>query len=227
VWGVGIPRSELRHGVRWVIQGLTAISLLLCVTTAALWTRSHWVSDYIPFDGMETDGHSTAAWSYALAWSRGGVEFCGYRSGYTSVDPVAPQTFSASSTPLHWVHTGAGPTAVPFGIPPKAWCLAGFTFYYSGNRAGPSATFTSSYLGQWYVQCPYWALLTVTAFLPLVRGWRWLRRRRRGLGVCPKCGYDLRASPERCPECGRVRRRDELTRQNTRGPPRGRPRVQA
>jgi hypothetical protein len=36
--------------------------------------------------------------------------------------------------------------------------------------------------------------------LPLLRRNKWVERCRKGL--CVKCGYDLRASSGRCPECG-------------------------
>jgi hypothetical protein len=54
-----------------------------------------------------------------------------------------------------------------------------------------------------FVTLPYWFLALLTA-TPVVLKWRSLSRlrRRRRLGLCLRCGYDLRASPQRCPECG-------------------------
>ena len=51
----------------------------------------------------------------------------------------------------------------------------------------------------------HWLLALVMLVPPAL----WLNRfrksrRARKLGLCPTCGYDLRASPQRCPECGAV-----------------------
>lgn len=57
----------------------------------------------------------------------------------------------------------------------------------------------------------YWLRFTnwIALCLPLPLIWtgltvrQWTRtRRRRGAGQCVACGYDLRGTPERCPECG-------------------------
>jgi len=58
------------------------------------------------------------------------------------------------------------------------------------------------------VLVPYWMPLTLTAIAPAAwaRGYTRRRRaaRRASANQCAACGYDLRASRERCPECGRA-----------------------
>jgi hypothetical protein len=58
----------------------------------------------------------------------------------------------------------------------------------------------------WFVGVPFalpMALLILVPLWGLACLWRRMRQRQRVVkGLCVKCGYDLRATPERCPECG-------------------------
>jgi len=60
----------------------------------------------------------------------------------------------------------------------------------------------------WWI-LPHWTAVTALLLLPTGRLVFVVRRalaahRRRETGRCPTCGYDLRAIPARCPECGAV-----------------------
>jgi hypothetical protein len=69
-----------------------------------------------------------------------------------------------------------------------------------GGTRGPDGSIL------WNLAVPYWLITSLAIVLPAARadGWRRERRRRRRQrdGRCPHCGYDLRATPQRCPECG-------------------------
>ena len=52
---------------------------------------------------------------------------------------------------------------------------------------------------------PHWGLTLAAGVLPALGVWRWRRGRKGRLaGLCAAREYDLRATPDRCPECGRV-----------------------
>jgi hypothetical protein len=73
------------------------------------------------------------------------------------------------------------------------------------HKPPPGVTYA---LTRW--QAPWWSLAVLEFgslalwwllwFVPLRRTRRWAKE-----GRCPRCGYDLRASPDRCPECGTLR----------------------
>jgi hypothetical protein len=88
----------------------------------------------------------------------------------------------------------------------EALCYAIFT----GSTPAPHRfAFRSGRLkgggGRWWtVAIPLWSILVVTALLPAARVAGRLRRgRRRRVGLCVSCGYDLTGNKSgACPECG-------------------------
>ena len=88
--------------------------------------------------------------------------------------------------PRLWASTHGRGQAIP---DTTFWNRRGF--FFSNTANGFSIAF------------PYWLAAAVASVAPVSILWRAARRRylpRRGL--CPHCGYDLRATPGRCPECG-------------------------
>jgi len=87
-----------------------------------------------------------------------------------------------------------------WGHIPYNWNALGFAY------AGKTDTIKGVIVQWQLLTLPYWFLTLASAILPATWLRKFIRRRReRGRasrGHCPACGYDLRASPDRCPECG-------------------------
>jgi hypothetical protein len=159
-------------------------SLLAAATLGYYWRTSH--ESGAEFRRRLNDGHG-----WALNAVSGKLQWVG-----VAVKPAEKQVISSTGD---W-----GASKIDFEDEMKnpdvhrRWSIWRFA-YATLDQVRPSARVT-------YVQAPFWAVVTLAAVLPgawVARQVQFGRRRRRAReGCCLGCGYDLRQTPQRCPECG-------------------------
>jgi hypothetical protein len=122
--------------------------------------------------------------------------------------PALPLQGAVSS--VRWF-AGTGRRMVFLGLvtldpsgPAISWDGLGFMYMRRPEQITVSAGRSQPCLLR-YVGVPVWfvALAALGMSILFIRPALRLRRLRRA-GRCPACGYDLRATPDRCPECGAV-----------------------
>jgi hypothetical protein len=166
--------------LRRTLNLLTVLSLLLCMAAATLCVRSFWVIDCVEW--VTHLSEQEVRWLFAES------EAGALRVGRKAVNLFPQDSYARErmkKTPT-WERRRAGGAAWRKNLKPQARGDR----YTLGMRTIETAQ----------VRLPYWILLTVAAIAPSF--WVWRRRRRHKPGQCAACGYDLCATPVRCPECG-------------------------
>jgi hypothetical protein len=114
-----------------------------------------------------------------------------------AVRVVRPATAPGATTRIVLVEADGAATPVPWPVRPVTRPVVA--------RPAPSRAPLLPWASGQYdmLIIPLWWITPVLGILPAMMAFHMLRRRSRGRrGLCLVCGYDLRASTERCPECG-------------------------
>ena len=190
----------MRRLPRILPNAATAASLVLFAAMAVLWARSYSRADRL--HGRLPGGQSFVAASkaghVAVVRFRWHGAANGWPWGVRSHDVDNVLSFPAGPVRQYTRRLGFGPIDRPtyFVMDPVQRTPTG-TFHVFG-----AATATLNGSG---VIFPWWLPTLVAAAAPAARLSVRLRRAGRDRrGQCPACGYDLRATPARCPECGTI-----------------------
>ena len=186
MWNGAKPMKRL---LRILLNTATALSLILFLASLAVCTISQWRA-------------ITLNYSVYFAEARGSsdVRFTRYHNFHARPDGLQYHTASKGQEPPGW--TASFTPAVS---------SSSYQQWHGLGVLGVHASFDDRWLGRnhWErtVFVSYVVLACITFILPggrLILLFIKRKQKRANPHACKDCGYDLRATPTRCPECGRM-----------------------
>jgi len=188
---------------RHALNTLAALSLLACIAVAVLWVRSWSRLDSCIWMRVVSDVEFRTA---GVVSAQGRIFFA--TQWVWGQDPSRSDMPGPDEAGIHWHHRESGSAiARVFNRTCSHWVMGVGWDESRDSPTSPGAPPSTSIKTIRIVSIPGAYVFALTAALPGVRLVQMLARRRRLArrpGVCRDCGYDLRATPGRCPECGRV-----------------------
>jgi len=160
----------------------------------ALWIRSHYAADCVTFSGGGGVYHEYVTLPGQFRYTR--------VTGW----PAVPQALEWRRDPFPPLRAVFGQQAVY-----RTWAIVGVGFDGGARKINapdaPAGVYAPIVVAYQITAVPFAVpalVFAVLGLLPWVRRRRSARRREEWVrrGLCPACGYDLRATETRCPECG-------------------------
>jgi hypothetical protein len=203
----------MRRLLRILLNAATVLSLIACSASCILWVESyrrcgHWETPRRrPFDWSLAE-HADMRSDPRLWWVQWRVQWCHGRFAVIRTDQ--PFFEEEMTETLALVIEPSGIVSVDRGI-------RGFCYWDVGSIHHVRHTRTIEFFqngrsviagtGVWFLEFPAWMPTVAGSLLPMCVSLVWVtrhrrQRSRRASGRCIACGYDCRATAERCPECG-------------------------
>ena len=201
-----------------MFNGIAVVSLVLCACAIVVWIRSYHVSDHIEYNTANfATGRSKG---YRLHSDSGTIGFDYVNRLFDrkeNLEVSIHEFLTDNEETIGLSYSAQDPVIYDRGDSLLAEMGFGCTSHENHSRAVVRFRPTRKTIGHldrsesdFYL--PFWFVTLLLSVLPLRELELFYRRRRARAkrGRCIVCGYDLQATPDRCPECGTVPPKKEI-----------------